>query len=136
MGRAQDAVGRAVREIESEAERIRAEIEKQRKDLEKRVRPLQDQLSDLEAAIRRLTRRAGGKSGGRKPSSRGRAPRGANKQAILTALKKEPGSSAAQIAEMTGIKATVVSSSLTNLAKKGEVKRTKRKGRVSWRAAA
>ncbi len=136
MGRAQDAVGRAVREIESEAERLRGEIEKQRKDLEKRVRPLQDQLSDLEAAIRRLTRRDGGRPVSKKPSSSGRAPRGANKQAILRALKKQPGSSAAQVAEMTGIKVTVVSSSLTNLAKKGEVKRTKRKGRVSWRVAA
>ena len=88
MGRAQDAVGRAVREIESEAERLRGEIEKQRKDFEKRVRPLQDQLSDLETAIRRLTRRDGGRSVAKKSSLTGRAPRGANKQAILRALKK------------------------------------------------
>ncbi len=136
MSRAQDAVGRAINEIESEAKRIRVEIEKQRKDLEKRVKPLQDQLSDLEDALRRLARRDGGKPAAKKRSAGRRAPRGANKQAILTALKKQPGASAAQIATATGIKPTVVSSSLTNLAKQGEVKRTKRKGRVTWKAAA
>ena len=48
MSRAQDAVERAINEIDSEAKRIRAEIDKQRKDLEKRIKPLQGQLSDLE----------------------------------------------------------------------------------------
>ena len=66
----------------------------------------------------------------------GRAPRGANKEAILTALKKQPGASASDIATATGIKTTVVSSSLTTLAKQGEVKRTKRNGRVTWKTAA
>ena len=143
MGRAQDVVERAVREIESEAKRIRAEIDKQRKDLDKRVKPLQDQLSELDDAIRRLahldgrkpaaTKRPTGGAAARKPTG-GRAPRGANKAAILAALNEEPGASASEIAAATGIKSTVVSSSLTNLAKQGEVKRTKRNGRVTWRA--
>ena len=144
MSRAQDVVERAAKEIESEAKRIRAEIDKQRKDLEKRVKPLQNQLSDLEDALRRLVRRDGNKPAAKKPASSaarkkptsGRAPRGANKQAILTALKEKPGASAADIATTTGIKTTVVSSSLTTLAKQGEVKRTKRNGRVTWKTAA
>ncbi|MEI2702179.1 MAG: helix-turn-helix domain-containing protein [Baekduia sp.] len=136
MSRAQDAVERAINEIESEAKRIRVEIEKQRKDLEKRVKPLQDQLTDLEDALQRLVRRDAHKPAPKKRASSGRAPRGANKQAILTALKKQPGASASQIATATGIKTTVVSSSLTTLAKQGEVKRTKRNGRVTWKAAA
>lgn len=136
MSRAQDAVDRAIKEIESEAKRIRDEIDKQRKDLEKRVKPLQDQLTDLEDALQRLVRRDGHKPAPKKRPAARRAPRGANKQAILAALSKQPGASAAQIATATGIKPTVVSSSLTGLAKQGEVKRTKRNGRVTWKAAA
>jgi len=136
MSRAQDAVERAIKEIEAEAKRIRAEIDKQRKELEKRLKPLQDQLSALEDALRRLAHRDGHKPAATKPSPSRRAPRGANKHAILTALKKQPGASASEIAMATGIKSTVVSSSLTNLAKQGEVKRTKRNGRVTWKIAA
>ena len=136
MSRAQDAVERAIHEIESEAKRIRAEIDKQRKDLEKRVKPLQDQLTDLEDALQRLVRRDGHKPAPKKRTAARRAPRGANKQAILAALNKQPGASAAEIATATGIKSTVVSSSLTGMAKQGEVKRTKRNGRVTWKAAA
>ena len=136
MSRAQDAVDRAINEIESEAKRIRAEIEKQRKDLDKRLKPLLDQLSDLDDALRRLAPRDGRKPAATKPSPSQRAPRGANKQAILAVLKEQPGASASEIATATGIKSTVVSSSLTNLAKQGEVKRTKRNGRVTWKTAA
>ena len=136
MSRAQDAVERAINEIDSEAKRIRAEIDKQRKDLEKRIKPLQGQLSDLEDALRRLARRDGHKSVPKKRPATRRAPRGANKQAILAALDKQPGASAAEIATATGIKSTVVNSSLTGMAKQGEVKRTKRNGRVTWKAAA
>ena len=135
MSRAQDAVERAVHEIESEAKRIRAEIDKQRKDLEKRVKPLQDQLTDLEDALQRLVHRDGHKPSPKKRPASRRAPRGANKQAILSALNKQPGASAAEIATATGIKTTVVSSSLTGMAKQGEVKRTKRNGRVTWKTA-
>jgi Winged helix-turn-helix DNA-binding len=136
MSRAQDVVERAVKDLESEARRARREIEKQRKDLEKRLKPLQAQLSDLEDALRRLVRREARKPGTRKRVAKGRAPRGANKRAILKALKKQPGASVSQIAAATSIKSTVVSSSLTQLAKQGEVKRSKRKGRVKWTAAA
>ena len=136
MSRAQDAVERAINEIDSEAKRIRVEIDKQRKDLERRIKPLQDQLSDLEDALRRLARRDGHKPAAKKRASNSRAPRGANKKAILAALKRQPGGSASEIAAATGIKTAVVSSSLTTLAKQGEVKRTKRNGRVTWKAAA
>lgn len=136
MSRAQDVVERAVKDLESEARRARREIDKQRKDLEKRLKPLQAQLSDLEDALRRLVRREAREPAARKRAVSGRAPRGANKRAILAALRKQPGASASEIAAATSIKSTVVSSSLTQMAKQGEVKRSKRKGRVKWTAAA
>jgi predicted Rossmann fold nucleotide-binding protein DprA/Smf involved in DNA uptake len=136
MSRAQDAVTRARKEIETEAKRVRAELDKQRKEMEKRLKPLQDQLNDLEDALRRLTGREARKPAAKKQPASARAPRGANKAAILAALKSQPGASVAGIATATGIKSTVVSSSLTSLAKQGEVKRTKRNGRVTWRIAA
>ena len=136
MSRAQDVVERAIKDLESEAKRARTEIDKQRKDLEKRLKPLQAQLSDLEDALRRLVRREARKPAAKKKrAASSPAPRGANKRAILAALKKQPGASVTEVAAATGIKRTVVSSSLTQFAKRGDVKRTKRGGRVKWTAA-
>ena len=54
------------------------------------------------------------------PSTNARAPRGENKKKILAALKRGP-KTASQIANETGIKAGTVGTSLTKLAKAGEV---------------
>ena len=53
-------------------------------------------------------------------STNARAPRGENKQKILTALKGGP-KTASEIATATGIKAGTIGASLSKLAKAGEV---------------
>ena len=55
-----------------------------------------------------------------------RAPRGQNKAKILDALKGRVPMTASQIAEVTGIPAATVSSTLTKMAKTGELRKAQR----------
>ena len=135
MSRAQDAVERAIKEIDSEAKRIRAEIDKQRKDLEKRIKPLQGQLSDLEDALRRLVRRDGHKPAAKKRPRAAVPPRGQQagdprrpQQAARRVRRGDRDRDRHQDHRRQFV--------TDQLAKQGEVKRTKRNGRVTWKTAA
>ena len=55
-----------------------------------------------------------------------RAPRGQNKAKILDALKGRGPMTASEIAEVTGIPAATVSSTLTKMAKTGELRKAER----------
>jgi hypothetical protein len=57
---------------------------------------------------------------GTKPG-RGRAPQGANKQRIIEAVMQDPGVTATEIAERTGVKRTVVSATINRLKRNGEL---------------
>ncbi len=117
--------------------RIR-EVEQQLKD----HKALSDELERLKGALSRLEggvrARVDGRRRRQRPVSQpataaaskedttpargtsARAPRGENKKKILAALKDGP-KTASEIATGTGIKASTVSTSLTKLAKTGEV---------------
>lgn len=58
---------------------------------------------------------------GTKPGADGRAPQGANKQRILAAIAEHPGITSARVAELTGLKRPVVSSTITRLKRTGEL---------------
>lgn len=58
---------------------------------------------------------------GTKPGRDGRAPQGANKQRIIEAVLDDPGVTATEIAERTGVKRTVVSATLNRLKRNGEL---------------
>jgi hypothetical protein len=58
---------------------------------------------------------------GTKPGRDGRAPQGANKQRILEAVMQDPGVTATEIAERTGVKRTVVSATINRLKRNGEL---------------
>ncbi len=51
----------------------------------------------------------------------GRAPQGANKQLILDVIAREPGLAAPEIAAITGLKRTVVASTISRLKRVGEL---------------
>ncbi len=51
----------------------------------------------------------------------GRAPQGANKQRIIEAVMEDPGVTATEIAERTGVKRTVVSATINRLKRNGEL---------------
>ena len=58
---------------------------------------------------------------GTKPGRDGRAPQGANKQLIIEAVLEDPGVTATEIAERTGVKRTVVSATINRLKRNGEL---------------
>jgi len=58
---------------------------------------------------------------GTKPGRDGRAPQGANKQRILETVLQDPGVTATEIAERTGVKRTVVSATINRLKRNGEL---------------
>lgn len=58
---------------------------------------------------------------GTKPGRDGRAPQGANKQRIIETVLEDPGVTATEIAERTGVKRTVVSATINRLKRNGEL---------------
>jgi hypothetical protein len=58
---------------------------------------------------------------GTKPGRDGRAPQGANKQRIIEAVMEDPGVTATEISERTGVKRTVVSATINRLKRNGEL---------------
>lgn len=72
---------------------------------------------------------------GTKPGRDGRAPQGANKQRIVEAVLADPGVTATEIAERTGLKRTVVSATINRLKRNGELEADGRGVRVASSAA-
>jgi hypothetical protein len=73
---------------------------------------------DADASSRQPIRRS---RRGTKPGRDGRAPQGANKQRIIEAVLQDPGVTATEIAERTGVKRTVVSATINRLKRNGEL---------------
>jgi hypothetical protein len=110
-------------------------IEKARREIEARLaelRPVIDEIRRLEDALAALTGEssAPAKRGpGRPPksatstrrSSGKRARPGENKRKILTAIRENPGITAAQVAEKTGLPKPSVASSISKMKRDGEV---------------
>ncbi len=112
---------------------IQRDIEKRLKEL----RPLIEEKEQLEAVLAALTNgstvaapaapRARAtttprSSAGRAPYAAGkgrRAPRGANREAILTVVRERPGVSAAEVAEITKIAKPTVHTTISQLKRKG-----------------
>ncbi|HTB49411.1 MAG TPA: helix-turn-helix domain-containing protein [Solirubrobacteraceae bacterium] len=59
---------------------------------------------------------------GNKPGVDGRAPQGANKQRILAVIGEQPGIAAPQVAKLTGMKRSVVASTISRLKRTGELR--------------
>jgi len=107
------------------------------RDIEKRLRelrPLIEEKEQLEAVLAALTNgstvaapaaprpRAATRPAGRAPYAAGksrRAPRGANREAILTVVRERPGVSAAEVAEITRIAKPTVHTTISQLKRKG-----------------
>ena len=72
-----------------------------------------------------LAHHANGDNEGVDPS---RAPKGANKRAILQLISQRPGITPAEIAQITGVKRTVVASTVSRLKRRGELEAHERGG--------
>jgi predicted HTH transcriptional regulator len=107
------------------------------RDIEKRLRelrPLIEEKEQLEAVLAALNGEYSAPAGGRArtrtaaaPSGRApyaggrsrRAPRGANREAILKLVGERPGISAAEVAEITNIAKPTVHTTISQLKRKG-----------------
>jgi DNA-binding transcriptional ArsR family regulator len=107
------------------------------RDIEKRLqelRPLIQEKEQLEAVLAALvngggtapaaprTRSAPTRSAARAPYAGGksrRAPRGANREAILSVVRERPGVSAAEVASITRIAKPTVHTTISQLKRKG-----------------
>jgi len=107
------------------------------RDIEKRLqelRPLIEEKERLEAVLAALTNGSGSapaappvratttRAAVRAPYAAGkgrRAPRGANREAILSVVRERPGVSAAEVAEITKIAKPTVHTTISQLKRKG-----------------
>lgn len=110
---------------------IQRDIEKRLKEL----RPLIDEKEQLEAVLAALNGEHAGNGTASAPRSRARsvaparapyaagksrrAPRGANREAILKIVGERPGISAAEVAEITNIAKPTVHTTISQLKRKG-----------------
>lgn len=96
-----------------------------RQQAEHRLRELQPYLAEAELLQRVLaTMQAPAAEARPTPPPAlgdGRAPQGANKRRILALVLERPGITAAEIARITGLKRTVVASTMSRLKRTGEL---------------
>jgi DNA-binding transcriptional ArsR family regulator len=118
-----DLVGQIQRDIEQRLKELAPLIE-EKDQLEAVLAALTGELDGRGTPAPRPTRpRANGASTGtRAPYAGGkrrRAPRGANREAILKIVEQQPGVSASEVAEQTGIAKPTVHTTISQLKRKG-----------------
>jgi hypothetical protein len=116
----------ATTDVEDFIRRRLAELEDERVRLEQALRALGTDHGDKPSTPRQASKRATSRAASsRRPARRspGRAPRGQNKQAILEFVSANPGATAPQIAEGTGIDRGVIYSAVSRLASSGQLRK-------------
>lgn len=114
-----DLVGQIQRDIEKRLQELRPLIEEKER-LEAVLAALKNGSAATPSAPR--PRATTTRVAGRAPYAAGRgrrAPRGANREAILTVVRERPGVSAAEVAEITRIAKPTVHTTISQLKRKG-----------------
>ena len=112
-------------------DRILGEIRERKREAQaayEEAQQLERALAALDGEAGRAGQRRSKEAGpvrprGKRPSG-GRARRGANREAILAAVRERPDSTAREIADATGIARTTVASTVTRLAANGALARS------------
>jgi sugar-specific transcriptional regulator TrmB len=118
---------------------LRRELEERLGDIERQLavlEPLQRERAELQEALSRPPFTAQAPAPAARPATRGtsarksrsRAPRGANREAILKLVGERPGVSAAEIADVTKISRAVVYNTLAKLVQQGQLGKTELPG--------
>jgi len=119
-----DLVGQIQRDIEKRLEELRPLIE-EKEQLEAVLAALTNGVGarvSAPAAAPRAARATTSRAAGRAPYAGGksrRAPRGANREAILSVVRERPGVSAAEVAAITRIAKPTVHTTISQLKRKG-----------------
>jgi|SRR5215212_1923710 len=116
-----DLVGQIQRDIEKRLQELRPLIE-EKEQLEAVLAALTNGSTVAAPAAPRAARAATPRPAARAPYAGGksrRAPRGANREAILSVVRERPGVSAAEVAEITRIAKPTVHTTISQLKRKG-----------------
>jgi Fic family protein len=128
-------VSAIVQQVKARIKHIEDQL-RQHEKLTHELERLRDALTRLEGAARSRVRGSGPSAArpadrpkregaAKRANAQGRAPRGQNKAKVLEALKGGP-MTASEIAKVTGIATGTVSSTLTKMAKSGELVKAER----------
>jgi sugar-specific transcriptional regulator TrmB len=115
-----------------------------RRDLEQRLEDIERQLAEHEPLVREreqieaalgqppfaaeTARPAPKRAPAARKSSAKRAPRGANREALLQAVEERPGASATELADVTKISRAVTYNTLAKLVEQGRLEKTELPG--------
>jgi DNA-binding transcriptional ArsR family regulator len=116
-----DLVGQIQRDIEKRLKELRPLIEEKER-LEAVLAALTNGSTAAVPAVPRARATTTRSSAGRAPYAAGkgrRAPRGANREAILAVVRERPGVSASEVAEITKIAKPTVHTTISQLKRKG-----------------
>src|SRR6185312_11307788 len=116
-----DLVGQIQRDIQKRLEELRPLIE-EKEQLEAVLAALTNGVSVSAPAAPRAPRATTPRAASRAPYAGGksrRAPRGANREAILSVVRERPGVSAAEVAAITRIAKPTVHTTISQLKRKG-----------------
>ena len=120
---------------------LRRDLESRLKDIERQLegmQPLVNERERIRAALARppfAGRSRPATKGTSARKSRTRAPRGANREAILSVVGQRPGVSAAEIADVTKISRAVTYNTLAKLVEQGRLRKTQLPGGQTGYAA-
>jgi len=127
---------------------LRRQMQERLKEIEKELKGVDDLLREreqIEAALaqppfatgRPAAAAAAPRRAPARRSTRPRAPRGANREAVLTAVGERPGVTAATIADITKISKAVTYNTLAKLVEQGKLEKTELPGgQTGYKAAA
>jgi hypothetical protein len=115
-----------------------------RRDLEQRLKEVERELANVDPLLRERDRLRAALAtppfapptspavskapSSRRPSTRTRAPRGANRDAIVNVVGERPGVSAAEISDVTKISRAVTYNTLAKLVEQGRIAKTELPG--------
>jgi hypothetical protein len=122
---------------------LKRDLEQRLNDIERELAayaPLMREREQIEAALARppfaAERRPPATRGTSPRKQTSRAPRGANREAILTVVGERPGVSAAEIADVTKISRAVTYNTLAKLVAQGRLEKTELPGgQTGYKAA-
>jgi DNA-binding transcriptional ArsR family regulator len=114
-----DLVGQIQRDIERRLAELRPLIE-EKEQLESVLAALKNGTGGVAAATRSAGRATGASARAQYAAGKGRrAPRGANREAILSVVRERPGISASEVADITRIAKPTVHTTISQLKRKG-----------------
>ncbi len=128
-------IEQVAQDIQARAEQIRAALVEREEANRREMQDMRNELARLEAALQAMSgeSRTPQRQSGTSRAPTQRAKRGENRKKILSVVGERPGTSAAEVAQSTGIAKPVVYSTLAKLTQAGELERIDVNGSPGYR---